>query len=1073
MKQKLLCFFMLGILLVGSAYAQDRRISGRVTSAADGAPLAGVSVLVVGTAVATQTDELGLFTIDVPASASELEFRYLGFASQRLALGSSSNLQVALSEDVASLSEVVVTAYGTQTRESIAGSVSTLGSEDIAQTQTGNVVQSLNGKVGGVQVRSTNGQPGSAPNVRFRGIGSISSSNAPLYVVDGVPYNGDVAAIAPNDIDQITFLKDAASNALYGSRGANGVIIITTKKGKGDLKINYESRVGYNSRAVKDYDIIRDPKEYYEVRWQRLRLGAINNGASLEEAGLAASNGLVSDLGYNIFNVANNAIIDPATGKLNPSAQLLYHDDWYDALFENRVRHEHSLSLQQGTDKLSTMLSGSYVKDNGYVVNSGFDRISARLALDYNPFNVVKLGANINFASTESNNTQSGKASGTFSNLFSWTRNAAPIYPIYARNSDGSFILDASGDRMYDWGKGETINPDGTPSSRVYITDMNPYATTMEDVQSDRNKNIGFRGYASFDFLQHFNFTYNLGYDYRDSYRLRGATHIGGDASSVGGRLTNAAWFTGTLTNQQLLTYKQQLGQHTVDVMVGHESSDMISRMLAGSKQQLVIPGSEFLTNYSKFSALNGYNDLYKVEGYLSRLNYNYADKYFINASYRRDGSSVFHPDNRWGNFYGIGGAWLISKESFLQDNNAISSLKLKISYGEQGNDNLFYPGYVSMDHRSHFGFARNYLPYMTQYEVTPDANGDPSIREVYLGNEDLKWEVSKNFNTGFEVTLYNRLNIDVEYFQRAVSDMLYNFPLAPSSGTPSISRNIGNMRNRGVEISVDGDAIRTADMNLNIWANATRYKNKVTKLPDPFVTSVFRFVEGQSAYTYYTRKFAGVNPETGAGQWYVGEKDEITGLPTGEMDVTETHSSGTSFLIEGKSANPDWYGGFGLNFRYKGLTVSAGFAYQIGGYIYDNVYSAMFREGTGFGNSGANFHKDIYKTWTPENTSAGLPIVSSVDNTQYGGSDLFLISASYLSFENFSVGYDLRGGFLDRAQIKNARVSVFGNNLGLISKRQGLDPRMTQLGGDVNNGLTLNDYSLLRSLSLGLTLNF
>jgi len=280
-------------------------------------------------------------------------------------------------------------------------------------------------------------------------------------------------------------------------------------------------------------------------------------------------------------------------------------------------------------------------------------------------------------------------------------------------------------------------------------------------------------------------------------------------------------------------------------------------------------------------------------------------------------------------------------------------------------------------------------------------------------------------------------------------------------------------MRNRGLEVSLDADVVRNQDLGVNLWLNATTYKNKITKLPDPFVSGVFRFVEGESSYTYYLREFAGVESETGAAQWNMGDVDPDSALPTGEKSITNSYTSATQYLQKGKTGHPDLYGGFGFSIDYKKFTIAAGFAYQIGGYVYDNVYSTFFREGTGFGNSGHSFHKDISKTWTPENTSGTLPMMTSVDRTQFGTSDMFLTKADYLSFENFSVGYNFSTQALERVKIRNAKLSVFGSNLGVLSKRQGLDPRMMQLGGDVNNGLTLNNYSLLRSISLGLTLNF
>ncbi|MCI0920446.1 SusC/RagA family TonB-linked outer membrane protein [Sphingobacterium rhinopitheci] len=1073
MKQKLLSSMFALACIATSSYAQDRQVSGKVT-AADGKPISGASVSVVGSSTATQTDAAGNFTLNVNPGAT-LNVSYLGFTAQRVHVGNASVLSISLKPEDNALDEVVVTAYGTQKKESIAGSISTLKAKDLEQVQSANVVQSLAGKVGGVQIRSTTGQPGSSATVRFRGLGSISSSNEPLYVVDGVPFNGDIASISSQDIEEMSFLKDASANALYGSRGANGVIIITTKKGKNrdGVDINFENRTGFNSRAIKDYDYITDPSEYYQLRWNRLRLGEIVSGKSDAVARQSASDGLVKDLGINIFNVPNANIIDPATGLINPDAKVMYHDDWNNYLFDNSIRQENSLNLAYANDKVSTFLSGSYLNDEGYVINSGFDRISTRANIEFRPYSFVKIGSNVNFASTKAKDPQAGKDSGTYSNLFSWSRNLAPIYPIFARDEQGNRITNSNGSDVYDWGKGETINPDGSPSSRPYITNMNPYATTLLNVQNNDNKNVGLRAYASFDFLQYFNFTYNIGYDYQSSNRLRYTTGVGGDGFAYGGTITNAISNTQTLTNQQILNFNKDFGKHTVGVMVGHETADYSNKMLSGSKTNIVIPDEVFLSNASKFSALNGYEDIYKVEGFLSKVNYNYSNRYYFNASFRRDGSSVFHTDHRWGNFYGLGAAWNVSNEAFMSDVEAISKLKIKVSYGEQGNDNLFYPGYVNMDHRSHFGYGRNYTPYMDQYEITADADGNPSIRQVYTGTKDLKWEVSKNFNTGFELGMFNnRLNVDFEFFTRKVSDMLFNFPQAPSSGIPAISKNIGDMKNTGIEIAISGDVIRTEDWNLNLWANATHYKNKITRLPQPFVSGVFRFVEGQSAYTYYMREFAEVDKATGMGSWYVGEKDAITGISTGEKTTTQTHSSATQFLSD-KSANPDVYGGFGFDVAYKKISFNAGFAYQLGGYIYDNVYQGLFSEGTGMGNSGANYHKDIYNTWTPENTSASMPMLSSVDKTQYGTSDMFLISANYLSLENVGINYDLSNSTFERIGIKNARVSLMGNNLFMISKRQGLDPRMMQLGGASNNGLTLNSYSLLRSISLGLSIKF
>ena len=1072
MRRLLLLSLMMAVSVL--VFAQTRTITGSVIDET-GAPVSFASITEKGTTNGVSADESGNFSINARTGAV-LVVSATGYSTKEVTVSSSAPLNVVLTKgDAQVIEEVVVTAYGTQTKQSITGSIETIKADDIQKIQTSNVMQSLSGKVTGVQIKSPSGQPGDAPSLRFRGIGSISSSNAPLYVVDGVPFNGDVSAISSQDIESISFLKDASANALYGSRGANGVVIITTKKGKaGLMSLTYDTKLGINSRAVPEYKLITDPKEYYELRWQRLRLGAKLTTPTLtwDAAGAAATNGLVKDLGYNIFNVANNQIVDATTGKINPAASLLYQDDWYNALFKNSFRQEHFVSIAYGTDKLSSYLSGGYLNDEGYVLNSGFNRISARANLDYKVFDFLKIGSNINFASTKAKVPQAGKGSGTYSNLFSWTRNMAPIYPIYARDKSGAIQKDANGEDMYDFGSGETINPDGTAAKRTYITNMNPYATTLKNIQTNENKNLSMRNYISLDFLKYFNFVYNLGYDYYATNRLRYGWEKGGDAQPYGGSIDNATSVEGTITHQQLLTFQKNINDHSLNIMVGHESSNYTAKMLAGGKTNVVISDNIIISNASKYSYLNGYNDNYKVEGYLSKLNYNFKNKYFLNGSFRRDGSSVFHPDNRWGNFYGLGVAWSVNQEDFLKGNSAITNLKLKASYGEQGNDYLFYPSYVSMNHRSFFGFSRNYMPYVTQYDITADAQGNPTIREAYLGNKDLKWEVSKNLNAGFELSLFNRVNIQAEFFRRAVSDMLYNFPLPPSSGSPSISRNVGDMQNTGFEVSIDGDVVKTGDWTINLWGNLTHYKSKITKLPDPFADGIFRFVEGKSPYTYYLREFIGVDKETGEAKWNKGDVDKKTGEATGPKTETKTHSAATLYLSD-KTANPDFYGGFGLNMQYKKLSFSTGFAYQMGGYVYDGLYQGFFSEGTGMGSSGHNYHKDVYNTWTPENKEALLPMLSSVNKTQYGASDLFLISASYISWENFAFSYDITGDYLSKIKMKNARISILGNNLWLWSKRMGLDPRMTQLGAQFNNGATLNNYSLLRSLSLGITLKF
>lgn len=964
------------------------------------------------------------------------------------------------------IEEVVVVAYGTQKRQSVAGSVATVSAKDIAKSQSGNVIQSMTGKVGGVQVTTNSGQPGDAPQVRFRGIGSLSSSNNPLYVVDGVPFLGNINSLNNADIENITFLKDASANALYGSRGANGVIMITTKKGaKGRLSVTFDSKFGVNSRAVPEYDILRSPSEFYSAYFERLRQSNMYSGQDEATATANAANGLIDGpdgLVYNIYDVPNNQLIDPLTGLFNSNARLKYHDDWQRELFKVGLREDYSLAIQGGSDKLDAFMSLGYLSDQGYLLNSGFKRYSGRARVNYNITDKLKVGVNFNYGKTIKTAPNSLSSSGTYSNAFGWARKIAPIYPIWARNSDGSIAYNQQG-RIYDFGNTSSY----MGLARPYGGGQNPYAKTLLDRVLDTQDNIGGRAFLSWDFLDGFNFTYNLGIDNINGYYSNYYNNVGGDYLTVNGGVRTSTSFDQTVTNQQLLSWKKNISRHNIDILVGHETSDYQSRMMSGTRNNIVIPGLPNISNGARFSDLNGYNDFYKVEGFLSRLNYGYDNRYFINASFRRDGSSVFAPDKRWGNFFGLGAAWVVSNEKFLRGNKVLTNLKLKGSYGEQGNDAILYPATTNFTHRSYFTWGRNYQAYKSQWENVQNASGDISVVKVYEGNPDIKWEVSRNLNAGFEISLFDRVTIEAEYFKRKVSDLLYNFPLPSSTGTPFITKNIGDMQNEGVEIDLNIDVIRTDNVRWNLYGNLTWYENKVTSLHQPVNSGTFRFVEGQSAYTYYLRKFAGVNSANGNAMWYMDTKDAHGNTV---VQTTEDYTKATLYLSD-KNANPKFYGGFGTRVSYKGLSLSANFAYQFGGYMYDGVYQSLMPSGPG--DQGNNFHRDVFQTWTHNNTSATLPAMDRTRQNQYAASDMFLIKSDYISLEDVAVTYDFSKADLPKG-INGITLGLYGSNLALWSKRKGMDPRLNRLGNSLaTNGQSLNVYGGQRSISLGLTVKF
>ena len=1053
MRKFLLISMILGFMFTASElWAQERTVSGKVTSMEDGTALPGVNVILKGTTTGTVTDIDGNYTLSVPSDGGTLVFSFIGLATEEVAIGSKSVIDVQMSQDVKQLSEVVVVAYGEQTRASITGAVTKIESGQIEKVQTGNVVQGLTGKVAGVEIINQDGQPGSSPTVRFRGIGTINASEAPLYVVDGVPYQGNINAINPRDIESMTFLKDASSAALYGSRGANGVIVITTKKGsKKGFEVNVSSKYGISDRAVPEYDKIDDPGEYYEVWWERIRLGEIHNGATPSDAAQTATNTLINGtygLRYNNYDVADDEVV-LANGELNPDANLLYHDDWEDELYGTGTRQEHYVSIRSNTDNLGTLFSLGYLDDEGFLINSGFERITGRISADYTYNENIKLGMNVNYAHTDQNAPIQNVASNTISNAFRWTRTIAPIFPIWARNSDGSFLLDGNGERVYDFGDERAGMP-----TRVYSAFGNPYATTLEDIDRNVYENLSGRAYTNIGFLKDFELSVNIAMDMFGGSFTSLATPIGGDAFNSNGRLTRSTNKGVNVSSQQFLRWSKDFGDHSFGVLVGHESNSYNFEYLEAEFTNLVVPDLPVPDNATSFVEAPGYENNYNVEGFLGRLTYSYDNRYFLDASFRRDGSSVFSPENRWGSFYGLGASWLVSEEAFLDGVNWIDMLKIKASFGQQGNDGVLYnPG-------NPVSTGRNYYAYLDQYQITNAGGGEAGVTLVEVGNPDLVWETTTNFNAGFEIGIFNRVNLGVEYFIRDISDMIYNVPTALSSGISSRPLNAGDMENKGVEFTLDANIIQTQDWNWSFNFNATHYKNEITAVPEElkegFDDGRFQLEVGRSRYDLFMREFVGVDPTNGDALWTMVEED-------GTRTTTNIYSEATEVFLD-KSAIPDLTGGFSTGIQYKGWGLNVGFAYQLGGWSYDGGYAELMDSNPTIGQ---NFSTDVYDSWTPENPDASIPRMDALSDNNLAFSSFFLVESTYLSLQDITLSYNLPTTLLDKIGITNAQVLLTANNVKLWSKRDGLDPRLSSIGSSTN------EYTIVRNFSMGVNLTF
>ena len=1059
MKRKLMLLMTCLMIGIGLVNAQISKVTGNVTSEEDGLPVVGASVLVKGTTVGTVTDIDGNFTLtNVPSSAGTLVISFIGMQSQEVKI--KPNVIVVLKSDAEQLEEVMVVAYGTAKKSAFTGSAATIKNEKITSRQTSNVTNALAGQVAGVQTTSSTGQPGKDATVRIRGIGSISASNTPLYVVDGVPYDGEISAISTSDIESMTVLKDAASNALYGARGANGVILITTKRGKtGDARVTFDAKWGVNKRGIPSYETVSDPGKFYEMAYSAIYNADLKGYAAagdLTSANAYANKTMLSSsyLGYQVFTVPNGEQLIGMDGKLNPNATLGYSDgtyyykpdNWSDELFENNLRQEYNLSVSGANDKMNYYMSAGYLDDQGIVPNSGFQRYSARLKADYQVKPWLKMSGNISFTHYDSReqDTESGTSN---ANAFYAANIMGAIYPMYIRDAEGNIMIDNRGFQRYDYGS------DTNFQRKNVIPNANPLASYMLDLMKYSGDVVSGKWSADIDIWGGIKAKINIGIDANNVRSTDLVNPFYGqysETSGVGGIVSVSTQRTFSTNQQYLLTYNKTFNHiHNLDVLAGHENYNYKYQYLYGSREKIYNPNLPELNNGIMNQSNASYSQSYATEGWLFRVQYDYDGKYFGSASYRRDGSSAFHPDNRWGNFWSVGAGWLMNKESFLENQNWIDMLKFKISYGLQGNDNLLYMnGY------------RNYQPYMDQYTLTNN-NSDFATTLYYKGNQDITWETSHSFNTGFDFAFWKgKLSGSIEYFSRKTTDMLYFKPVASSMGYSRFPENVGSMINRGVELDLNSNIFDTKDLTWDINFNLTHFKNKVLELAPELNGQLIDgsriYREGESMYQLYLPKYAGVDPETGESLWALTEPNEKGETTTTSYSEASSHRFMTGDIL------PKVYGGFGTSLTFKGFDFSIAFAYQLGGRILDYTYQSLMSTDA----QGSAWHVDMLNAWTPENKNTNVPRMNVNDIYVSYSSDRWLTSSNYLSLQNITFGYTLPKNWTRKLQVEGVRLYFVADNVALLTARKGLDPRQGYVASD-------NVYSPIRTISGGISLNF
>ena len=1000
-----------------------------------------------------------------PSSAKTLLISFIGLQSQEVAV--KPVVKVVLKSDAEVLDEVVVTAYGTSTKGSFTGSASVMKADKIEKRQVSNVSNALAGAVAGVQILSNNGQPGESAKVRIRGVGSINAGTDPLYVVDGVPYDGDLSSINSADIESMTVLKDAASTALYGARGANGIIMITTKKGtSGKARVNFDAKWGVNSRAVKNYDVMTSPKNYMEKAYEAIYNGYTQtNGYPADIAHVQANKTLLSNsgggVGYPVYTVPAGQLLIGSNGMLNPNATLGYMteygnwltpDNWEDEMFQNKLRQEYNINVAGGNDKSTFYMAFGYLDDQGVIEGSGFTRFSGRLKGDYKVTDWLKVGANVNYINSESRYPGDQTNTASSGNAFYIANNIAPIYPMYVRGEDKQ-IMTLTGRPVYDYGDGKSVRE----YSRAFMQIANPAGDLVYNKTNYMRDVFNTNWFAELTPIKGLTVSARFGLNV-DNTRLNLLNNpYMGQSAEYNGEVVQAAMRTYGLDQQYVANYNFTLQDiHHFDITAGYDGYTYEYTELSGQGQNLYDPESEFVSNTIDKKNAAGFKQTYATEGFFGRVNYSYDDKYFGNVSYRRDASSRFSPDNRWGDFWAASVAWMITREEFMKNVTWVNMLKLKASFGQQGNDDLLLPAGKSVG-----GSQKNFYPWMDQYSVM-GANGIFSDGTLFAkGNKDITWETSTSYNVGLEFALFNnRLNGSAEYFARKSSDMLYNKPIAGSMGYTYIPMNVGSMTNSGFELDLSYQIFNRKNFSWDVNFNATFVKNKINELhPDlkgQLIDGSNIYEEGESMYRMYLVKYAGVDEKTGEALYWAKDKDGKE-YATANYSLAQTNKAGTDNLM------PKVYGGFGTSIEAYGFDASIQLSYQLGGQIYDSGYRFMMA-GKG---EGQNWHKDIYNAWTPANTKTDVPRLNAQDSFTNALSDRWLISSNYLSINNITVGYTLPSNLVKKMFIEKLRVYFTADNVGLIAKRKGLDPRQSYTTS--TNSL----YSPIRTISGGISLTF
>lgn len=1023
----LLCMLLFCI----ATYAQRITVSGKVTAGGEGLP--GVTVAVKGSTNGTITSMDGDYSLQTEPQ-NTLVFSFIGYETQEVPINGQKTINIEMHESSIAIDEVVIAVpYGTAKKSTFTGSASVIDKKIIAASQVSSVSKALQGTVAGLQSFSTSGQPGEDASIYIRGVGSANATTTPLYVVDGVPYDGALSSISSQDIASVTVLKDAAAASLYGSRAANGVIMITTKQGQNGSAptIQLSAKYGFSSRAVRDYDQL-STNDYFMLQWEALRNSYMDNGQSAESAAQTASSILATTatggLGINPYGTQYPQPVG-TDGKIVAGATPLWDDSWEDALSQDAHYTDISASISGGSERTKYYFSLGYLNDQGAYICSGFKRYNLRTNITTDLRKWLQVGLNV--SATHSVQDYPKQDDTAIGNIVLAARSIPSFYPVYERDlTTGEYLLDENGNRIYDYGNYRKGSYNGYNFAQSMLYDKKEYKRDAASI----------RGYLQITPLEGLSYKMSLNIDYNSRFAHFYDNPTYGKEPLTGSVEKENVRTTG-LTYNNVINWNHTFNEnHDVRLMAGQEYYEYNTSNFGGSRTGVITDGYYEPDVASTLSSFYGNSDQYKLLSFFGSAEYSYQSKYFVSASVRTDGSSRFHPDHRWGTFWSFGGSWKISREKFLEEaaNDWLTNLTLRASYGAQGNDNVGYYAYKAL------------------YEIG-SSFGESTLHASRLETPELSWETNLNLNVGLDFGFWsNRLNGTIEFFQRASKDLLFARDLVPSGGFSSIDANIGKLKNYGWEFTINGTPVLTKDWTWKLSVNATTYKNEIVELPtDVMWQSTKKWVKGGSLYGFWLYEWAGVNPENGNPQWYYTDTD-------GSRKITEDYSSLTSDdKVKVGSSLPKVSGGFQSDLTWRDLSLSMLFSYAIGGKLYNNDYKSMISVS---GGNGSTLSKDMLNRWTPENRYTDIPRLS-YDQTSYftSSSSRWLVNRSFLRLKTVTLSYNLPEKWLHYATIKQASIFLQGENLLTFCHQQGLDPEQPI------NGMVSYRYPAMKTFSFGI----